>query len=201
MAHRRTLSAAGGIGLELIATAVAALGAPTIVWVFVMVLGVGMLAYAALLYLAGREQPVTESGKGDHIEQHIGGDVRDSTIIGKKVDIHAPPQAQARGELVASQQKEGDTYLTRMILNIAASYAAQRLRIDAHGTSISDFNFYEPPREMGPGVIISGGLEQMVMGDTGPTHAWKQVDKPASSYWVDVRTKQPETPRIEVRLV
>jgi hypothetical protein len=141
------------------------------------------------------------NGEGDHIEQIFHGDVFESTIIGKKVEIRSP-QAKIHPRGVKENERQGEgSYLTRAILDIEDPYAAQALHVWAYGTSISSLSVVPTPD---PTASVQSYSMSNIARATNqvPERAGFKVGAPlGASYQVDVLTTKPDNElRVEVGL-
>lgn len=91
-------------------------------------------------------------------------------------------------------QQQGDSYMTRAVLHIDSSYAADTLQVLARGTSINSFNLSPAPTAAEQARGAWGSMMTNVWrGPVTPQEAGMSIGGPLKKvYWVDVGTNEPD---------
>jgi hypothetical protein len=135
--------------------------------------------------------------RGDryHVESHY----QSGGITAGKVEITAPRVGFSGVEFAFANEPHGGSYLTRAVLHIDASYAAESLHVLARGNSINSFDLAPAPTAAEQASGAWGNMMTNVWrGPVTSQEAEMSVGSPLKkAYWVDVSTAEPDDLVIE----
>lgn len=214
--HRAAAAGIAGCGLTIASTFASSLGLSMheqrvgfVIGIVLMLMGGG--AYLRLRRGGGTPVPSgdpkpSRSQKNKTVQKNEGGDnisinQGDNSTALVKPTIHiSAPQPGLRVESEYENQPVGGKFKSRLHLWVKDGYAANGLRVEVTGKSISDELMVMPFDPSRPG-ILTGGFQSPVR-ETTPTHALFQFSgQLRPEYVVEIQTDEPESPTVEVRLL